>query len=178
MNLTGMTSRERIINELFLDSLIPTPDIPKKGKMLDIGSGAGFPSIPIKIYHSSLDAHLVEVNSKKVSFLKQIIRLLKLRDIEVIRERIEDCENILKQQGYNLITSRAFTSLDKTISCCSRYLASNGILICFLGNRAKENLPNHKEKMKEHSLTISKILPYTLPGKTAMRYDVFLKKKG
>ena len=59
MNLTGMTSRERIINELFLDSLIPTPDLPKKGKMLDIGSGAGFPSIPIKIFNSSLDAHRV-----------------------------------------------------------------------------------------------------------------------
>jgi len=66
INLTGLSTREKIVIELFLDSLIPAPFLPKKGRMLDVGSGAGIPGLPLKIYTPQLKTHLLEANSKKV----------------------------------------------------------------------------------------------------------------
>ncbi len=89
INLTGLSTRERIIIELFLDSLIPAPFLPENGRMFDVGSGAGLPGVPLKIFRPHLEVHLLEANSKRVSFLKQVIRLLSLRKIEVMKGRIE-----------------------------------------------------------------------------------------
>lgn len=176
MNLTGLTEPRRILNDLLLDSLIPISILPKEGKMLDIGSGAGFPAIPIKIINPSLRIQLIEASSKKASFLKQVIRLLKLDDIHVIRERIEECNNI-PLESYDLVTARAFASFEETISSCYRFLSSDGILLCFLGNNAEKYLIENKHIMEKYSIYVHKKLPYALPGKINTRYDIFLKKK-
>ena len=107
INLAGLSSRKRIIKELLLDSIIPLSFLPEEGRFLDIGSGAGFPAIPIKICRPRIKAHLLEPNSKKVSFLKQIVRLTKLCEIEIIRGRIERDGNLLHPDGYHIISSRA-----------------------------------------------------------------------
>ena len=79
-NLTGLSSRKRIVFELFLDSLIPAPFLAKRGTLLDVGTGAGFPGIPLKIYNPRLVVHLLDANFKKGSFLKQAVRLLGVND--------------------------------------------------------------------------------------------------
>lgn len=176
MNLTGISKRERIVNELILDSLIPAPYLTGKGRMLDVGSGAGFPGLPIKIYNSHLETQLLEANSKKVSFLKQIIRLLKLDNIEVVKGRIERNCNNLHPSGYDFITARAVARLDKTIEWCTPFLSPDGLLVCFLGNPAWEVLKKNQQTIAEHTLTLYRIVPYFLPGKRAKRNSVILKK--
>jgi len=177
MNLTGLSDRGRIIVELLMDSLIPVPLIPEKGMMLDAGSGAGFPGIPLKICRPHQKTVLIEANSKKVSFLKQVIRLLKLDDIRVVEGRIEVQGNGLVEGGYHLVTARAMAPLDKTILWCSPFLSHDGMLICYLGGNAGENIERHRKIMKDCSLLVHKSISYSLPGKRANRTLVIFKKK-
>ncbi|MFC1869573.1 16S rRNA (guanine(527)-N(7))-methyltransferase RsmG [Thermodesulfobacteriota bacterium] len=177
INLTGLSAPMRIINELFLDSLIPVPFIPEKGRMLDVGSGAGFPGIPINIYYPRLKTHLMEASSKKVSFLKQVIRLIKLDDIKVIKGRIERNGDNLHTEGYNLITARALAGLDQIITWCSPFLSPDGLLVGFLGSGAERDLEKSEHTRKELSLVVYKKIPYSLPEKQSRRTLIILKKK-
>lgn len=176
INLTGLSSNNRIISELLLDSIIPAPHIPDTNKMLDVGSGAGLPAIPLKIIRPRFRIRLVESNSKRVSFLKHVIRILKLDDIYVYKGRIEHPIEGISHKGFGLITARAFASLDQTISLCSPFLSPNGFLICFLGANADEIIEKNHMIFEKHSLSIFKKISYTLPGKLKKRHDIIFKK--
>jgi len=166
-----------MIIELFLDSLIPSPFLPREGRMLDVGSGAGFPGLPLKIYRPHLRTHLLEANSKKVNFLKQVIRLLRLDEIEVIKGRIEKKGHNLHPTHYHLITARALAGLHQTIAWCSPFLLPGGLLLTFLGSRVKEALKQSARVMEEHSIMLHKTIPYLLPGKRSRRNILIFKKK-
>lgn len=176
INLTGLSTRERIVNELFLDSLIPAPFLPDKGTMLDVGSGAGFPGIPLKVYNPQFKTHLLEANSKKVSFLKQIIRLLGLKEIKAIKGRIEKDGDKLHPEGYHLITARALAGLDQTMAWCAPFLCPGGLLVIYLGNFTEEDLRKSQQVMKSHRVILHMIAPYFLPGKK-LRRNIFILKK-
>ena len=176
MNLTGLSHSGRIIIELFLDSLIPVSFIPSEGRMLDVGSGAGFPGIVIKVYHPGLQTDLLESNAKKTSFLKQIIRLLKIDNIKVINNRLETAGNELSLKGYHIITSRAVARLNKIIEWCSPLLSSNGILVVFLGAEPKRDLNRNRAAIDTNCLSVNKLLTYSLPGKDSERTLAIFKK--
>jgi 16S rRNA (guanine527-N7)-methyltransferase len=177
MNLTGLSSRERIFNELVLDSIIPITYIVDKGSMLDVGSGAGFPAIPIKICKPLLEIHLTESNTKKISFLKQVIRLLRLRNCDVIKGRIEMNRDLLHPKGYDMVTAKAFASLSNTIKICSPIIAPGGYLLLFLGRHAEKELSKNRIKIDECSLVVNKIMPYVTPGSESLRHIILLTKR-
>ena len=177
MNLTGLSTRDRIVIDLFLDSLIPAPFLPDNGRMLDVGSGAGFPGVPLKIHTPDLKIHLLEANSKKASFLKQVIRLLGLDQIEVINERIEKGGDRLYPSGYHLVTARALAELGQTLEWCAPFLIPGGLLVTFLGRYGDENLRNSRQIMEEQGIVLYKMIPYCLPGKKFRRNTVIFKKK-
>ncbi len=176
MNLIGLSDRDRIINELLLDSLIPLTFIPEVGKLLDVGSGAGFPGLIIKICRPRLKTVLLEANHKKTSFLKQVIRLLQLNDIEVINGRIEG--NVkLHPDGYNFITARALAPLELIIGWLSPFLSGDGIMIGFLGDKAEISLKKSRYAMQDKSLMVDRLIPYSLPGVRSGRTLAVLKKQ-
>jgi 16S rRNA (guanine527-N7)-methyltransferase len=191
INLTGLSTRDSIVIDLFLDSLIPAPLLPRKGRLLDVGSGAGFPGLPLKIYNPLLKTDLLEANSKKVSFLKQVIRLLGLSDIDVIKGRIETDVltferpalkgpslegHTLYPTGYHLITARALADLPQTLAWCAPFLFPDGLLVGFLGSRAEDDMKKSQRIMEEHSLVLFDMIPYILPGKSYTRNTVIFKK--
>jgi 16S rRNA (guanine527-N7)-methyltransferase len=176
MNLTGLSSRKGMVVELFLDSLIPAPFIPAKGKMLDVGSGAGFPAIPLKIYIPNLKMTLIEANSKKVSFLRHVIRSLNLNEIEVINKRIEQDKGRLKDKEFPLITARALAGLGQMLSWCAPYLGQGGMLVSFLGPHAEEDLRENREVMEKQGIVLHEMIPYVLPTKKTKRNTVIFKK--
>lgn len=176
MNLTGLSSRREMVIELFLDSLIPAPFIPTRGRMLDVGSGAGFPAVPLKIYIPSLKITLLEANSKKVSFLRHVIRLLGLKQIDVIQGRIEKDNGRLSHGGFPLITARALAGLGQTLSWCAPYLCQGGLLVSFLGPRAEDDLKENRQIMKSHGMVLHEMIPYFLPRKKTKRNTVIFKK--
>jgi 16S rRNA (guanine527-N7)-methyltransferase len=176
MNLTGPLTKERMVVELFLDSLIPALSIPATAKMLDVGSGAGFPGVPLKIHGPGRDIDLLEINSKKVSFLRHIVRLLGLNDIAVIKGRVERIQADLTQTGYQVVTVRAVTDLSQAIAWCAPLLSPGGLLVSFLGSRFEDDLNRSSPMMGEQGIVTHKVIPYKLPGKRTRRHTVIFRK--
>lgn len=177
MNITGLTTRDSVITDLFLDSLIPGPFLPEEGSLVDVGSGGGFPGVPLKIYKPRLFVHLLEANSKRVSFLKQVIRLLDLKDIEVIRGRIEERYDDQAHERYDVVTARALASPVQTMLWCAPFLSHHGYLVIFLGSQPEKELAACGAIMKIHNLSICKTISYLLPRKSKKRNTVILQRK-
>ena len=177
INLTGLSSRQNIINELLIDSIMPTSFMPDDGNLLDIGSGAGFPAIPIKICKPGLKCQLMEPNSKKVSFLKHVIRLAKLEEIEVINGRIEEEGEMLHPEGYDIITSRGLAPLPQFLTWGAPHLTSGGLIVAFLGSKSEEALKKSAGVIKKHRLFTLKSISYSLSGKSSERNLLILKRR-
>jgi 16S rRNA (guanine527-N7)-methyltransferase len=147
-NLISENSSGEIITRHFLDSLTALQFIPKPdARMIDIGCGAGFPGIPLKIALPHLEIYLLEANRKKVSFLKHIIRLLNISSTVVLHNRVE---NIIKpdswKEKFDVLISRATFKLDELLPLGEFLLAPEGKLIALKG-------PNVDEEIKKCSQT-------------------------
>jgi len=134
INLTTITDPVQVAVKHFLDSIISVRVMPRYGRLLDMGSGGGFPGIPIKILIPSLSVTLVDASRKKVSFLKHVIRNLKLTDIDALQIRTEE---LVKQKtiknSFDIIICRAFSRLDKIIFQALPLLAKDGIIVAMKG---------------------------------------------
>ncbi|MBN1277472.1 MAG: 16S rRNA (guanine(527)-N(7))-methyltransferase RsmG [Deltaproteobacteria bacterium] len=177
INLTGVSSRHRIIDELLLDSLMPASFLPQKGRLLDLGSGGGFPAIPLKICIPGLKFHLVESNRKKVNFLKHVIRITRLENIEVLWGRIEEERGQLRTDGYNAVTARAVADLPRTIAWCAPHLIAGGLFVNFQGNCFESAVQKSADILEKEHIALFKSIPYRLPGKKGSERNllVFIK---
>ena len=140
-NLISEYSSQEIITRHFLDSLTAMQFIQKpNARIIDVGSGAGFPGLPLKIALPSLELYLLETNRKKVSFLKHIIRLLNLSDAVVLHDRVE---NIIKtdswKEKFDILISRAAFKLSELLIQGEYFLAPGGELIALKGPNVDED---------------------------------------
>jgi 16S rRNA (guanine527-N7)-methyltransferase len=141
INITTITDPTEIASNHFLDSLVPARFIPPEAAMLDIGSGGGFPGIPLKILFPDLSVTLIDASRKKVSFLKHVIRTLKLDDIEALHIRAEDLANHPSYiNRFDVIISRALSSLDIFVRLALPFLADGGVMIALKGEVDIEEL--------------------------------------
>ena len=178
MNLTGISEKREMIIKLLLDPLIALPYLSSSGKVLDIGSGAGIPGLPLKIARPEFEVHLLESKAKKVSFLKDMIRKLGIKGIEVYKGRAEKMVYLPKlSHSYDIVTARALAPLKKTIAICSPYLEPGGLLATFKGSRVDQEIEDSEKLMDELNLKISKKVPYSLPEIKGKRYLLLLKKE-
>ena len=150
MNLTAITDPVEVAVKHFLDSMAPDSMIPLNASLLDIGSGGGFPGIPLKIMKPSLSVTLIDASRKKVSFLKHVIRTLKLDNIEALHIRAED---LAKHPSYinrfDVIISRALSSLDSFVNLALPLLADEGVIIAMKGEVEKAELDDLRHNVLE-----------------------------
>ncbi len=141
INLTAIRSEKEIIIKHFLDSLSVHPYLPEDATLLDIGSGAGFPGIPLKMVRPSLRVTLVDSVRKKVDFQKHIIRTLGLRGIETIHGQIQD-KGVLEQKAgrFDALVSRAFSDLRTFLALSYPFLKKGGVAIAMKGKIRDEAL--------------------------------------
>ncbi len=131
-NLTAITEPLEIAVKHFLDSLAAVPLIPEGAKFLDIGSGAGFPGIPIKTMLPSNPAILIDASRKKTTFLQHLIRLMKFPDICALHMRSEDMAKISEyQKHFDVIFCRALTDLETFVQTAWPMLAEKGFLLAY-----------------------------------------------
>lgn len=138
INLVSLRSRDELWMKHFLDSISVAPLIVNSsGRLLDIGSGGGFPGLPLAIVMPDLQIHLVEASRKKSSFLKQVIRVLKLPRAQVLNERIEKLqEDVGLRDYFDTVTSRAAFKLADLVRYGTCFLSPGGNLISLKGSRA------------------------------------------
>ncbi len=134
INLTGVRSEKGIVLKHFLDSLSVNPYLPKHSSILDIGSGAGFPGIPLKIVQPTLEMTLIDSVRKKVDFQRHIIRMLGLKGTEAIHGRVQD-KGILQSLGrrFDIVLSRAFSDLRTFLVLSLPFLKEEGTVIAMKG---------------------------------------------
>jgi 16S rRNA (guanine527-N7)-methyltransferase len=173
-NLTGIRDPEDIVIKHFVDSLTPLPYLEPSDGLLDIGSGAGFPSLPLKIAAPELQVQLVEANRKKVSFLKHLIRTLKLESVTVLHSRFEHIKP--PDQSFNTIISRAFTRLEPLLKLVAPLMVSGNTLVAMLGPTNAQDHPEFADYGLTESLDLYRVVSLELPRGRGGRTLLFFKK--
>ncbi len=148
INITTITDPIEVASNHFLDSLVPAQFIPPEATLLDIGSGGGFPGIPLKVILPKLSVTLIDASRKKTSFLKHVVRTLKLDNIEALHLRAED---LAIQPSYmnrfDVIISRALTSLGAFVRLALPLLADGGVIIALKGEVDKADLDDLRDNV-------------------------------
>lgn len=174
-NLTSLKDPEDIIIKHFVDSLTPLPYIGNSGRLLDLGPGAGFPSIPLKIAAPELTVQLVDSSRKKVSFLKHLTRILKLESVSAVHSRLEDME--LPVETFQIIISRAFLRFEPLLELVSPILEPGSILVAMLGPTSKVEQKRFSELALAENLKLHRVVSLELPRGRGGRTILFFKKK-
>ena len=174
-NLTAITKENEIAIKHFIDSLSLAPYISADDRLLDIGSGAGLPIIPLKIIRPDIPMVSVDAVAKKINFQRHVIRILNLQLIEAIHGRFEELHNI-PRHSFSVITSRAFANLDRFVVLAAPFLTENGLLIAMKGDRAEEEIAASEEAIYACGFEVASIHHYTLSGNMGKRALIFLKR--
>jgi 16S rRNA (guanine527-N7)-methyltransferase len=172
MNLTAIKGeRERIIR-LILDSLNVVRLLDDGMRVIDIGSGAGLPGIPVKIVIPGIDLVLCESRKKRAEFLKEAVRRLGLEGVKVFDLRAEQWEGGL----FDAALVRGVGALDALVSLCSPLLRAGGELIAMKGPGAERELAGHMEAADKEGLSFRETIEYNLPEHEATFSLVILEK--
>ena len=131
INLTAITEYKEVLDKHFYDSLLCV-DRKLSGTLVDVGSGAGFPGVVLKIVFPELKVLLVEPINKRCVFLNSLIEKLNLKNIEVINERGEDY-SLSHREEFDYVTARAVSNLNALIEVCGAMVKENGYFICLRG---------------------------------------------
>lgn len=184
MNLTAITEKEDVIVKHFIDSIALIPYLTDKGininnklKIIDIGTGAGFPGLPLKIMMPDVKFTLLDSLNKRVSFLNEVIDELKLKDIEALHGRAEDYASDNKyREKYDICVSRAVANLSTLSEYCIPFVKEDGFFISYKAGESEEEINNSKNAIKILGGKINKVEEFVLPGTDASRVFVFIRK--
>lgn len=173
INLTAIRDERDVIIKHVLDSLsyINGFGPPAGPRLLDMGSGAGFPALPIKVIKPDISVTLVESVKKKASFLRHVIRILGLAGAEVIDKRIEEIENS-SWSLYDVVTARAFATMGAALAAGAPFLRTGGLMVL---SRGPEETISEKE-FRNTGVHMEKKIELTLPHSDYKRAIWVFKK--
>ncbi len=151
-NITRITSKEDFWNKHIIDSLLPFEDEIEDGyRIVDVGSGAGFPGIPLGMKYPNIEVTLVESNSKKVAFLNSVITDLELNNIKVLNIRAEEITKDIRET-FDIATARAVAQTNVLVELLAPYIKTNGRLFLLKGPKVFEELQELKNGYKKLGL--------------------------
>jgi len=179
INLTSITDPSEIAAKHVLDSIIPSSRIPASARLLDIGSGGGFPGIPLKIMHPSLQVTLIDASRKKVNFLKHIIRLLNLDAIEALHVRAQDLANQPDYiRSFDVVVSRALTRTREFADMAAPMLREGGMIMAMKGRDTEMDVQTGRTVVVAARAFEADIQTYALPYVQSLRTLVMLTSVG
>lgn len=137
INLTAIDEYEDVIEKHFYDSILPLFKWKIEGKLADIGAGAGFPSIPLKIVCPQIDVTIVEPLNKRCIFLNELVQKLELQGVTIVNERAEDYIK-LKRDSFDVVTARAVANLNVLAELCIPFVKLGGYFLVMKGQMGKQ----------------------------------------
>ena len=144
LNLTAITEPEEIVVKHFVDSLTISKYIKENSKLIDVGTGAGFPGIPLKIYRSDIDVTLLDSLNKRINFLDHVIKELNLEEIKAVHGRAEEyARETEHREKFDIATSRAVANMATLSEYLIPYVKVNGIVIAMKGPNINGEIQNY-----------------------------------
>lgn len=178
MNLTAITEYEEVVDKHFIDSLSieKAVDLNIIEKVIDVGTGAGFPGIPLKIVYPHLKITLLDSLNKRINFLNEVISKLKLENIEAIHGRAEDIAKDKKyREQYDISVSRAVANLSTLSEYSLPFVKVGGLFISYKAEKADEEIKKAEKAVSVLGGKIEKIIKFQLPetdiGRTLVKIN-------
>ena len=160
-NLTSITDEQEIKQKHFIDSLSALPLIKQNATVLDIGSGAGFPGVPLKIIRNDIEVTLIDSVNKKVTFLNEVINRLSLEKIKAQHIRVEDFNKSVK---FDVVVSRAVAELRTLLEYALPFVKKGGVFIAYKSEKTDEEIKNAKTALSILGGKINDILDVSQEG--------------
>lgn len=178
MNLTAITEPEEIILKHFIDSITILKDIEDNSRVVDVGTGAGFPGVPLSIMNPTLKITLVDSLNKRLIFLQEVVNKLQLKNVEIIHARAEEFgQNKKYRESFDVATSRAVANL----STLSEYLVPlvkvGGKVVSMKAADAQQEINDAKKAIEVLGGAIEKIDEFNLPQSDIGRTVITIKKQ-
>ncbi len=178
MNLTAIRSLEEGVEKHLLDSLTLIPLLKKDESLLDVGSGGGFPGIPLAVALPELQVTSVDSVAKKIQFQRHAVRLLGIQDrVNALHIRIEElAANAEDKNRFDVVVSRAFASLSTIVDSCAPLTKEGGRLLVMKGAEVEEDLSTSRQRITESGLSLSETRSFRLPESRSARTILVLHK--
>ena len=177
MNLTAISGEEDVARLHLLDCAAVLGQVPFQGKsVLDVGSGAGFPGLVLKILCPELDLTLLDSTMKRVQFQQEVCDALRFPDVRCLHLRAEEAPEEMRE-NYDIVISRAVARLNVLAELCFPFLMINGCFIAMKGPAAEEDVRESRNAIKLLGGEEASVLPYSVPGLDASRTLILSGKR-
>lgn len=178
INLTAITDYNEIILKHFVDSLTINKCIKENNYVVDVGTGAGFPGIPLKIIRDDIKIVLVDSLNKRINFLNEVIKELNLKNIETVHARAEEFgRNKKYRQKFDIATSRAVANLSTLSEYMIPLVKINGRCICMKGKEIKEELKDSLNAIKVLGGKVENVEEFELADNDINRSIIYILKE-
>lgn len=180
MNLTAITEFDEVVEKHFLDSVSLTNqmDLHQPLKVLDLGTGAGFPGIPLKIVFPELEITLMDSLNKRVLFLQDVISSLQLENIEAVHGRAEEAARNKKyRESFDLCVSRAVANISTLSEYCLPFVKIGGSFISYKSSTIEDELEDGKKGIAILGGKVKDVYKFTLPDSELQRSFVIIEKE-
>ncbi len=177
INLTAITEDEEIWLKHFIDSCTLDHYISNNSKIIDVGTGAGFPSVPLKIIKEDIDLTLLDSLNKRIDFLKILCENLKIDNVTFVHGRAEDIAHEDEyREKYDITVSRAVANLSTLSEYCLPFVKKNGVFLCMKAGNVEKEIEDGKNAIMELGGEIEKIDKFLLPDGVTERTIIVIKK--
>lgn len=179
INLTAITESAEVDIKHFLDSAtcLATGYIKDGAEVIDVGTGAGFPGVPVKILNESLNVTLLDSLNKRIKYLEDVVNKLELKNVKLIHSRAEDGgSNKLYREKYDVALSRAVAAMNVLCEYCLPFVKVGGYFICQKGPSYKEELENAAKAIEILGGRVKEVKGYTLPNTDITHYIIIIEK--
>lgn len=180
MNLTGIIEKNQVYEKHFYDSVTPAfyYDFLSSKTLIDVGSGAGFPGIPLKICFPHIELTILDSLKKRLSFLQEVINELRLEQVNLVHSRAEDAgQNPIYRETFDMVTARAVARLSVLSEFCLPFARVGGTFLVMKGTQSEDELKEGKKGIQVLGGKIKNMHTFTLPIERAERNIIEIKKE-